>query len=136
MQQKRLVKADLRKPISIGLSKGQKLELLKKRTALASTIRPKKAARPRTIGAIGAGPFSEAKIRTLSFLNQRSPNFSLAQKIVKIYYKSQMGELSPTPSEQQALVNLTNNILRAEKKKEQVKLFGAQEQVLEKYSKF
>lgn len=135
MQQKRLVKSDLRKSLPKGLNTQQKLDLLRKRTALASTLRPKKAARPRTIGAIGAGPFSEAKIRNLTFLNQKSPNFSFAQKVVKVFWKSQTGEISPSPSEQQALVNLTNNILRAEKIKEKVKFFGVQEQVLEKYSK-
>ncbi|HNV00842.1 MAG TPA: hypothetical protein PKK60_00240 [archaeon] len=135
MQQKRLVKSDLRKSLPKGLNTQQKLDLLRKRTALASTIHPKKARRPRTIGAIRAGPFPLKKIESLSFVNAHSPNFSFAQKIVKIFWKSQTGEIEPSPSEQQALVNLTNNILRAEKIKEKVKFFGVQEQVLEKYSK-
>lgn len=131
---KRIVRADLRKVLPQGMPKSQKLELLKKRTALARTLKPKKAGKPRQVGAIGAGPFYLEKVRILYNIKPGTVNYDVVQKVVNIFHAAQRGQIEPVAGEQQALVNLVNNLLKAEKQKQRVKFFGAQEKVLEKYS--
>ncbi len=131
---RRVVRADLKRSLPKGMSPPKKLALLRERTALAGSLRPNKPRKPRQVGAIGAGPFHLAKIRTLESFKVGSVNYDVARKLADTFHASQSGRLEPTASEQQALVNLVNNVLRAQKRGRRVKFFGAQEKVLEKYS--